>query len=316
MGMRKFFRSGGRIAWGLIGAMLLLMVASTALFARTALVRHERDVSRMVFNDNLQLLDDVRKSTGALDDSLSKMSGTSASDAIPTNRPYLVVSIEDHRLWYKQGDSVLFTTQVATGSGKVLEAAEGQSHWKFETPRGRLVIQSKEEDPAWIPPDWHFVEMARKRGLGIVRLNRGQSVPASDGSVITVEGTDMVRKYRGRPHRPDRAWRGGARGGGRGQHRDPALRHQPAEVQRGAGHTPPRTWATATRCTVPTSRRALAARSATGACGFATRTSRCCTRWFRWARPSSYIEHSDARSLTVGQSAVAVACCVRGVARS
>jgi hypothetical protein len=194
--MRNFFRSGGKIAWGLIGAILLLMLASTALFARTALVRHERDVSRMVFNDNLQLLDDVRKSTGALDDSLSKMSGGSASDAIPTNRPYLVVSIEDHRLWYKQGDSVLFTTQVATGSGKVLEASEGQSHWKFETPRGRLVIQSKEEDPSWIPPDWHFVEMARKRGLGIVRLNRGQSVPASDGSVITVEGTDMVRKYR------------------------------------------------------------------------------------------------------------------------
>jgi hypothetical protein len=194
--MRNFFRSGGKIAWGLLGAILLLMFASTALLARTALVRHERDVSRMVFNDNLQLLDEVRQSTGALDDSLSKVTGTSASDAIPTNRPYLVISIEDHRLWYKQGDSVLFTTQVATGSGKVLEASGGQSHWKFETPRGRLVVQSKEEDPSWIPPDWHFVEMARKRGLGIVRLNRGQSVPVSDGSVITVEGTDMVRKYR------------------------------------------------------------------------------------------------------------------------
>jgi lipoprotein-anchoring transpeptidase ErfK/SrfK len=150
----------------------------------------------MVFNDNLQLLDDVRKSTGALDDSLAQVSSTSASDAIPTNRPYIVVSIEDHRLWYKQRDSVLFTTQVATGSGKVLDAVGGQSRWKFETPRGRLVVQSKEEDPAWIPPDWHFVEMARKRGLGIMRLNRGQSIPASDGSVITVEGTDMVRKYR------------------------------------------------------------------------------------------------------------------------
>jgi hypothetical protein len=198
MGMLNFFRSGGKIAWGLVGAILLLMLASTALFARTALVRQERDVSRVVFNDNVQLLDEVRKSTGALDDSLAQVSGTSgsASDAIPTTKPYLVVSIEDHRLWYKQGDSVLFTTQVATGSGKVLDAVGGQSHWKFETPRGRLVIQSKEEDPAWIPPDWHFVEMARKRGLGIVRLNRGQSVPASDGSQITVEGTDMVRKYK------------------------------------------------------------------------------------------------------------------------
>jgi hypothetical protein len=150
-----------------------------------------------VFNDNVQLLDDVRKSTGALDDSLSQLgASTQNGDAIPTDRPYLVVSIEDHRLWYKQGDSVLFTTQVATGSGKVLDGEGGSSHWKFETPRGRLVIQSKEEDPAWIPPDWHFVEMARKRGLGIVRLSRGQSLAASDGSTITVDGTDMVRKYK------------------------------------------------------------------------------------------------------------------------
>ncbi|MEO7181496.1 MAG: L,D-transpeptidase [Gemmatimonadaceae bacterium] len=195
--MLRFFRSGGKLAWGLIGAVLLLMMASTALFARTALVRHERDVSRMVFNDNLQLLDEVRKSTGALDDSLSKVgSASTTSDAIPTDRPYLVVSIEDHRLWYKQGDSVLFTTQVATGSGKVLDGGAGESQWKFETPRGRLVIQSKEEAPAWIPPDWHFVEIARKRGLGIVRMSRGQTLGASDGSVIAVEGTEMVRKYK------------------------------------------------------------------------------------------------------------------------
>src|SRR3954465_14596164 len=197
MGMLNFFRSGGKIAWGLVLAILLLMLASTALFARTALVRHERDVSRMVFNDNLPLLDEVRKTTGALDDSLAKVSSTpgSASDAIPTNRPYIVVSIEDHRLWYKQGDSVLFTTQVATGSGKVLDGGGAEAHWKFETPRGRLVIQSKEEDPAWIPPDWHFVEQARKRGLGIVRMNRGQEIRASDGSTIAVDGTDMVKKY-------------------------------------------------------------------------------------------------------------------------
>jgi hypothetical protein len=196
MGMLNFFRSGGTIAWGLIGAILLLMLASTGLFARTALVRHERDVSRMVFNDNLQLLDEVRKSTGALDDSLAEVSSTPANNAIPTNRPYLVISIEDHRLWYKQGDSVLFTTQVATGSGKVLDAVGGQSRWKFETPRGRLLIQSKEEDRAWIPPDWHYVQVARKGGLVIVRQNRGQSLPAGDGSVISVEGTDMVRRYK------------------------------------------------------------------------------------------------------------------------
>jgi hypothetical protein len=190
--MPRFFRSGGMLAWGLIGALVLLAVASSALFARTALVRHERDVSRMVFNDNVQLLEQVRLSSGALDDSLASVTAT--SDALPATRPYIVVSIEDHRLWYKLRDSVLFTTEVATGSGKVMESSGGESHWKFETPRGRLVVQSKDEDPAWVPPDWHFVEQARSRGLGIVRLNRGQSIAANDGSQLMVQGTDVVKR--------------------------------------------------------------------------------------------------------------------------
>jgi hypothetical protein len=194
LGVVRFFRSGGWLAWGLLGAVVLCMVGSSALFARTALVRHERDVSRMVFNDNIQLLDEVRKSSGALDDSLAQaVSGADA--ATPMAEPYIVVSIEDHRIWYKLRDSVLFTAGVATGSGKVLETGTAGSQWKFETPRGRLVVQAKETDPAWIPPDWHFVEQARKRGLGIVRLNRGQPLAAGDGSEITVVGADVVRRY-------------------------------------------------------------------------------------------------------------------------
>lgn len=193
MGIPRFFRSGGFLAWGLIGAVLLLMAASTTLFARTALVRHERDVSRMVFNDNVELLERVRMTSGALNDSLASV--TSNSDALPATKPYIVVSIEDHRLWYKLRDSVLFTTQVATGSGRILENSAGGSHWKFETPRGRLVVQGKDEAPAWVPPDWHYVEQARKRGLGIVRLNRGQNISGSDGSQITVQGTDVVKRY-------------------------------------------------------------------------------------------------------------------------
>ena len=189
MGVTRFFRSGGFLAWGLIGAVLLLMVASTGLFARTALIRHERDVSRMVFNNNLELLDAVRKSSGALEDSVARVGAI--ADPVASNKPYIVVSIEDHRLWYKQGNSVLFTAPVATGSGKVLDGS-GDGQWKFETPRGRLVINAKEADPAWVPPDWHFVEQARKRGLGIVRLARGQSIAANDGSQITVTGTDVV----------------------------------------------------------------------------------------------------------------------------
>jgi hypothetical protein len=186
-----FFVSGGRSAWLLLGAVILVAVASALLFSSTVNARYERDVSRMVFNDNLDVLDEVKQRIGASTDTLKQIlvDSTESADSLP----YIVVSIADHRLWYKRGDQILFTTQVATGSGKVL-AKGGGNKWKFETPRGRLVVESKETEPVWVPPDWHYVETAKKKGYGVVNLVRGQSVKLPDGSAIDVEGNEVVRK--------------------------------------------------------------------------------------------------------------------------
>jgi hypothetical protein len=184
----------GRIIAGILGALALIAIASLWLAADALEVRYERDVSRMVFNDNTQLLDDLRRRAGFETDSIARLLTLRAEP--PANRPYIVVSIEDHRLWYRQGDSVLFTTEVATGSGKVLEKSGGDTHWRFETPRGRLTVRSKETDPVWVPPDWHYVEEAQRRGFGVIRLNRGQRIPMGDGSVLTVAGSDVVKRAR------------------------------------------------------------------------------------------------------------------------
>jgi lipoprotein-anchoring transpeptidase ErfK/SrfK len=56
-------------------------------------------------------------------------------------------------------------------------------------------VQSKEVDPEWVPPDWHFQEQALKRGLGVMRLDRGSAIRQSDGSVLTVQGGDVVKRY-------------------------------------------------------------------------------------------------------------------------
>jgi lipoprotein-anchoring transpeptidase ErfK/SrfK len=194
MAIFGFFRHGGRIAWALIAAVLLLLGVTTVTLANTMKVRYERDVTRMVFNDNLELLDDVRRSVGAKTDSLGKVLA-SAPEQPAVDSSYIVVSINENRLWYKQGDRVLFTTRVATGSGKVLEKTGSGDKWKFETPRGRLVVQSKETDPAWVPPDWHFVEQAKKRRLGLVRLNRGQVIPTADSAVVTTSGNEVVKRF-------------------------------------------------------------------------------------------------------------------------
>ena len=162
--------------------------------ARTVDARFERDVSRIVFNDNLQLLEELRSHAGAADDSLLALLEDGPDSAPPGA---IIISITDNRLWYRVNDSVVFETRVATGSGKVLEKGPGGSRWKFETPRGRLKVLGKEEDPDWVPPDWHFVEQAEKRGLRLTKLVRGRSIKASDGSEITVVGSDVVRRTRG-----------------------------------------------------------------------------------------------------------------------
>ena len=193
MASRGFFTSGGRVAWGLIIAVVLAMATSTLLLANTAEVRMERDVARMVFNDNVDLLEDVKRTVSTEQDSLTGL--LSGSPDKPRDTPYIVVSLAENRLWYKQGDRTLFETRVASGSGKTMVKEGGTAHYKFDTPRGRLVVQRKDLDPQWVPPDWHFIEQARKRGLGLARLNRGDQLPTSDGGVITVVGNDVVKKY-------------------------------------------------------------------------------------------------------------------------
>jgi lipoprotein-anchoring transpeptidase ErfK/SrfK len=185
-----FLGHGRGSAIQLVGIMLALTAASTALFVHTVGVRLRRDLARLVLEDRLEVLDSARWRVAA---SARMLRDAEAAPEPPHDRPYLVISLEERRLWYKQRGAILFSTEVATGSGKTMVKEGSASAWKFETPRGRLVVQSKEEAPVWAPPDWHYVEQSRKRGLGLARLEIGQSLAAADGSVITVEGTDVVR---------------------------------------------------------------------------------------------------------------------------
>jgi len=178
--------------WLLLLGFVAAAAASMLLLGKTIELRFQRDVNRMVYNDNLDVLRGIKAQEGLLTDSLRQL--MSATPAEGADQPYIVVSMADHRLWYKKGKEVLFTAPVAVGSGKELEGGPDGGQWRFETPRGRLVVQAKDENPAWVPPDWHYVEQARKLGLGIVHLGRGGSIPAGDG-VITTQGGQVVKQY-------------------------------------------------------------------------------------------------------------------------
>ena len=176
-----------------LAIMVGIPAVSTALLTAGALsARYERDLTRMVFNDNLELLENAKRTAGEVTDSLRTVVDA-AVDSV-SGRPYIVVSIADRRLWYRQGDQLLFSTRVATGTGKIL-AKGGGNTWKFETPRGRLVVLNKESDPAWVPPDWHYVEVAHKKKLSLLHLSRDGTIPLADGTVLAVTGSNVVKRF-------------------------------------------------------------------------------------------------------------------------
>lgn len=189
---RDFFVRGGLIAWLCVAAVTAALALTIVQFQGAMAAKRERNLTQAVYNDNADLLATVREQAVSAGDSLDRVLAASP-DSIG-DQPYIVISIAENRLWYKQGSTVLFRTRVATGTGKYLERAGG-SRWKFETPRGRLVVLRKDVDPSWVPPDWHYVESARKAGKRLRRLERGMSIPVDGGAVITVSGANVVTRY-------------------------------------------------------------------------------------------------------------------------
>jgi L,D-transpeptidase YbiS len=76
--------------------------------------------------------------------------------------PYIVVDTARNRLYVKRRDAVLLDAVVSTGSGTILDHPdEPERRWVFDTPRGAFAVQSKLVNPAWVKPDWAFVEEGR-----------------------------------------------------------------------------------------------------------------------------------------------------------
>jgi L,D-transpeptidase catalytic domain len=192
--LRRFLEHGGTSVRLLVTLAVVAMLGTAALGAAASAAGDRRDAARAVRADHVEGLRDITRQDGLVSDSLQTIVDAPL-DSTAAGARYLVVSIADRRLWYRSGDTLLFTTRVATGTGKVLaKGAGGKEQWKFETPRGRLVVLYKEADPAWVPPDWHYVEVAHKKKLGLMPLQRNEKVPLPDGSVVAVSGANVVKR--------------------------------------------------------------------------------------------------------------------------
>jgi hypothetical protein len=113
------------------------------------------------------------------------------SDAQRVSGPRLLVSLEERRVWHMNGNRVLFTAPVAIGKSVILEWEDRE--WNFATPRGRRTVLGKEKNPVWVPPDWHYVELALAQGWQLEAVTRGKPFRLSDGSKVTVRGRSIGR---------------------------------------------------------------------------------------------------------------------------
>jgi lipoprotein-anchoring transpeptidase ErfK/SrfK len=95
----------------------------------------------------------------------------------------IVVSLNDRQLWAIIGPDTLLKAPIAVSTDETLEYAGGS--WRFETPRGVRTVIAKKENPVWIPPEWHYAEVAREHGLKLAVMTAGKTV-LSDGRVLDV----------------------------------------------------------------------------------------------------------------------------------
>jgi hypothetical protein len=138
-------------------------------------------------SDEAVLANATRRVFTSRKDSLAYESARSAADRATGYR--LVVDIFAHQLYVIDREDTLYAAPVATAMNATL--SYGGKSWRFETPRGVRKVLSKDKDPIWTPPEWHYAEVALEHQLKLRQLQRGQTVRLADGTKLTSRGDEV-----------------------------------------------------------------------------------------------------------------------------
>lgn len=158
-----------------------MMAVATSACATATVAQVSPDAAPVPF---LEMRDTTRDA--------SSLGADAPSFVLTPKNVRLEVSVKTRRLLVIAGEDTLRKAPVSVSSGRDFQYA-GQT-WRFATPRGRLVIKGKRTDPVWIPPDWHYAEVAHQHGLKLVRLASPRLLKNGDRLLVRDSVVGIVRK--------------------------------------------------------------------------------------------------------------------------
>src|SRR5690606_17078492 len=100
----------------------------------------------------------------------------------------VLVGTESRSLWLMRDTVVVLRAPVAVGMEEGF-TFNGRKY-DFTTPIGRRKVLGKATSPLWVPPDWHYFEVAHEKDLDVVHLKKGQRVTLGDDTRLEVRGDE------------------------------------------------------------------------------------------------------------------------------
>lgn len=172
---------------GLLGSWALLVlglgILGYAVAAEAITISDARKLHRVETIDRLiqqqieQQLAELKKTMSQASTQMTQLQSEVATtdkaiEDLHDSNFVITVSTEENKVYARRNGQLVFEAVCSTGKNTTLRA-QGRT-MVFRTPIGRFRVLSKETNPKWVPPDWHYIEEAQKHGLEIVRLKRGQ----------------------------------------------------------------------------------------------------------------------------------------------
>jgi lipoprotein-anchoring transpeptidase ErfK/SrfK len=188
--------------------LMLAVVVAAGLFVATSAwavnERLTRRVTEMTYLKDTRSLEFVRQQEATRTQQIAEKERQLAAkeeELAPAGKPYIVVSLAERRMLYIQANDTLYKASVAVGSGKTLVLG-GQTK-RFVTPRGRMSITHKELDPVWVPPNWHYIEIARNTGRRVVDMSNASpnALAGYPAGRVPIRGNTVIIPPWGSPQR-------------------------------------------------------------------------------------------------------------------